>query len=152
MNILDVVGNPIITDNGMSEILATLLDGANDWATANDPPKLHLYQEDVPITPATVLADLTECTWTGYAAVTLNALVAALDPSSVPLLANTVVSSFTGGNPLTVPGQAAGYYWANNGGTKLIAVQRFENVVPIDDVGDTINIMARLLLRGLVPA
>jgi hypothetical protein len=152
MNILNVVGNPIITDTGMQTMIDAMNVAADVFATGVKPLKIHLYQTDVPLTPQTVLADLLECTWTGYAAVSLIAPVNALTPEGVPMWTTTTLPAFTGGSPLTVPGQAAGYYITDSASAVLVAVQRFENVFAFDDVGDEITVVPRMLLRGLLPA
>jgi len=151
-NILNVVGNPIITESGMTAIARGLLDATRVWSSGVKPPKLHLYNDDVPLTPQTVLGDLTECTFTGYLAVTLDALVNVLDVDDVPTVENTDTGTFTADDPLTLPGQAAGYYWTDNESTHLIAVERFPDVFPVNDPGDIVNIIARIKLPGLTPS
>jgi hypothetical protein len=151
MNTLNVLGNPIITDNGMSLIFGVLLDGSAAWDSGTTPPVLHLYAEDVPLTPQTVLADLTEAAFSGYATVPMDALVNSLNVDGIPTMENLTLAVFEAAVPLTLEGQAAGYYWTDADGTKLLAVERFDALFPVDEQEDRIAITGRLLLRGLMP-
>jgi len=150
--ILNVTGDPIICDNGMSQVAAALTTLASSWEATEDPPKLKLYKNDPALTPQTVLGDLTECDFTGYSEVLLDDMVAALTVDDVPVMQGAAVAAFVGGDPLTVPGQAVGYYIVNNAEDALIAVERFQETFAVDEPGDTINITARILLHGVNPS
>ena len=152
MNLLNVLGNPILTDDGVSLIFAVLLDGTAAWDAGTTPPLLHLYADDVPLTPQTVLADLTEAAFSGYATVPMDALVDSLNVDGVPILENLTAAVFEGAIPLTVPATIAGYYWTDADNTKLLAVERFDQLFAMDEQEDRIAITARLVLRGLLPS
>jgi hypothetical protein len=97
-----------------------------------------------------VLADLTECAFSGYAEVILS-LTQFLSPSGIQMLVALDPATFTAGNPLTVPGQAVGYYLVNEGETDLICVEKFADVFPVDDIGDRIEVTVRLPFPGWGP-
>lgn len=150
-NVLDVIGNPIVTDAGVNALQAAAVDNAITWKTGILPPKLKLYSNDPSLSPQTILDDLVEAAYTGYAEELLDSLVASLDPGDVAAMQNDPVS-FVAPNPLTVPGTVTGYYWVDDAETTLIAVERFPDPFAMNGVGDTINITPRLRMPGQNPS
>jgi hypothetical protein len=148
MNILTLVGNPILTTAGSKIVADALVDGAQAWNNAVMPPVLMLYQNDPALTVDTVLADLVESVFSGYARVALAAMLSAYTIAGVPMVWNSAMADFIAANPLTVPGSAQGYALLKNGGTELVAVERFAAAFPFDEIADQISIDLRLLLPG----
>lgn len=103
------------SDQGISDALAEVTAGS-PVSTA----KLRLYSNNVTPSNATVLADLTESSFSGYSAVTLSgwsspvvtAHVAQSDPSSITF-------TITSGTATVY-----GWYATNSAGTRLLWAQR----------------------------
>jgi hypothetical protein len=94
-------------------------------------PKLHLFQNNIVPSPASLLADFTEATYDGYAA------------GSMPLsggpyrrtdnsfaIASTFSFNMTGS---TTPNNIYGYYLTDFTNAQLIAAARFANAWPMVD-------------------
>lgn len=109
----------IVPNQSKNDFLQAVISGTamNGW-------KLRLFANNATISATTVLADLTEATFTGYAAVTTATWPApALDGSNRGSSLNTQ-GQFTptaGGGS----GNIYGWYLTNSGGTVLYAVEKF---------------------------
>jgi hypothetical protein len=97
---------------------------------------VHLYVNDITPVFGTVLANLTEATWTGYNPVTINFaswVVKVLSSNRASALGNVV--TFTNGSGSTV--QAYGYFLTNAAGTKLRQAVRFDSAPISRAAGET---------------
>ena len=63
----------IVVDTGKEWMAAILIEGTH--ASLNDSAVLHLFQNDYEIVEASILSDLVECTYGGYAYVILDSVV-----------------------------------------------------------------------------
>ncbi len=98
--------------------------------------EVNLFQNDYQPVPATVLADLTVATFSGYAAEVVAALLPAyLDPiGGASAQIGTIQFDHSGG----VVSNIIFGFWAENAGGDLIMVGRFENPIPMAALGDAI--------------
>jgi hypothetical protein len=121
-------------------LLATLLTRpANPLLTT---PTVHLYTAATnPPSPQSAVADFTEATFAGYAAVVLASLVGpVLLPSSegYGLIGH---ADFIGGAVVS-PGQVIIGYWIDDGTATFYAGEAFQNPIPISVPGDFISLDA----------
>ena len=96
----------------------------------NDTPAWRLFQSDTTPTRDTVLADLDECTFEGYHAITLEP-----DDFTIQGIAGhtgyAIAAPIAFENTGTSPAHAYGYFVTNNDNDKLLAVARFDDA-PIE--------------------
>lgn len=142
-NILTVVGNPAMAEEG-GNVLANALLTLNFLA---HPPILRLYENDPVIGPGMIRSDFTECGWSGYAEASLGTMAAAQDEHGTPMI-TAGQEAFTGGSPLTIPGQAVGWYLVDEADTEVICAQRFADTFPINQVGDEVQLTPRVFFPG----
>jgi hypothetical protein len=105
----------VIPDESLQYDLDQLLL-ASRWATA----KLRLYTNNITPSTSSVVADFTEATFTGYAAITLPAW-----PAST--LASHIATSAQASQTFTITSGSQnvyGWYITDSGGTHLLAAQR----------------------------
>jgi hypothetical protein len=89
----------------------------------NTSVKLHLFSNDADITPATVIGDLTECTFPGYAAADLSGDFGGpvpIAPGEYQSQSSTFTFTCTGGG-----GQNVWGYWLDDGGTGIYFAESF---------------------------
>jgi len=99
-----------------------------------DTGHLNLYQNDFTPSDAAVIGDLTVCTFSGYAAVTLTTYIAPYtDPDGRAVL-TTPQCVFASTGP-TIVNSAFGWYILDADGD-LLAAGRFDQSIPFADVGD----------------
>lgn len=91
----------------------------------------------VPITPNAVTADFTECTFGGYAAVTVS-LGAAVTLPSTEGIGRICPASFVATDALT-PENVLGYYVEDSGGV-LVLAEYFDAPIPMAAAGDFIDL------------
>lgn len=129
---------PVLSETLVAALLAALntRPGAALLAT----PTLHLYSSvSGPISPASTVSQFTECTFTGYAAVTLSSFVGPI------LLPNNLgygilgVGNFLAGS-VTPPGQSAVGYWIDDGSTALYLAEQFAAPVPFVSLGNFLEL------------
>jgi hypothetical protein len=84
-------------------------------------PTVHLYQNNFTPTPTSLLADFTECTFSGYAAVAAPFGTPGLDVTNIPV-APLPVTFITDG---VTPGVAYGIYIVDSAG-HLVCGARFD--------------------------
>jgi hypothetical protein len=151
-NVLNIIGNPIITRLGAAAILTNQINVAANWSNAVKPLLLKLYQNDPPLTVETELAELVESTFTDYSgAFQFLNVVQLFDPDDKPILQGDVIQEIAG-DPLVLPGQATGYYLVDEDETVLIAVERFAEVFPFDQAGDMVSVLPQIRLGGILPS
>jgi hypothetical protein len=100
--------------------------------------EVKLYQNDLVPTPSTVLGDLTVATFSGYAAIVVSALLAAyLDPAggASAQIATVQFNHDGGGVANSIYG-----FWVQTTGGVLVLAGRFEDLVPMQLLGDSIPI------------
>lgn len=114
----------IIVPNTVAASILTALVGV---AGILNGALLKLFKNDVIPNVGTILADLVEADFTGYAA-------SAAITWSVPVLGDDGLyrvigdnKSFIAGSPLTVPNTIYGYYVTNGAGTVLLFAERYAN-------------------------
>jgi hypothetical protein len=102
--------------------------------------KYRLFTNNVTPTLASVVATLTEAAWAGYAAVNqdiTNFTIQGVSGHNGYALAAPIAFSNTSGAPVTT----YGYFVTDNGGTKLLAVARFDSApITIPD-GQSFNVV-----------
>lgn len=89
--------------------------------------KIGLFKANVTLQPSTVLADLSEADFTGYArsaAITWG--TPGVSSDKTPMVAGDA-KVFTAGNPITVPNQIYGYFVCDAAGTGLLYAEKFAN-------------------------
>jgi len=105
---------------------------------------LRLFKSDTDVTDATVVGDLTEADFAGYAAITLNSASWTTTPGS-PSVATYAQQTFTrsssGAQQLVY-----GYYVTTAGGA-LRWLEKFDSAVIMELINDAIKITPRLTLR-----
>lgn len=100
---------------------------------------LRLYANPITLQRSTLLADLTEATFVGYAAaagVTFSASYVDVDGSALALGADNVFICTSATTPNTI----YGYYFTDAGNTNLLIAYSFANPVPISAVGNAVAI------------
>lgn len=106
---------------------------------------VHLFQNDFMPTPATVEADLTEADFSGYAAETVAALLAAyLDPGGgASAQLPTVQFDHSGGATDNV---IYGFYVKSSvaNGEELWVIGRFEEPIPMSQLGHAIPLDVKI--------
>lgn len=142
--ILVVAGSLWVTgycpDQGLPTILTAVV-GAN--------LKLHLFSNNVTPSDSTVLADLTESTFTGYAAVTLSS--GSWTDSGVTAHQDTftylaVTFTNSSGSNATV----YGFYITDSGSTKLVGVALFDgSPITITASGGTYTFIPTLQAKSI---
>lgn len=126
--------NQIYPDQGLADWLDELL--ANDLV-------YHLYTNDVTPSRATVLTDLTEAAWGGYATVTRTS-------ADWPLRGVLGHVAFGQGLPCEFLNSTAGtitaygYYVTDSGATILKAVARFDSAPVSKAIGESFLVPARV--------
>lgn len=106
---------------------------------------LKLFSSDTTPTEATVAGDLTEATFTGYAAINLTGgswTTTQGDPTTGTYAQQTFTRSSTG-----VAQSIYGYYVVTTTGGLLRWVERFENAVVMELINDAIRITPRITLK-----
>jgi hypothetical protein len=151
MNFKTWNGNPFFVRTGGVAMLAALLDATKTWSAAVKPPKIKLYSNNIAIGPSTVVGDLTECIFTGYAAAT-TALTAGLSANGTPVAVENA-----GAGDLFVAGAigtadiAYGWYMVDNAGTSLICAEAFDLPFSFDETGDSLLLQPNLFIPTYGP-
>jgi hypothetical protein len=102
-------------------------------------PNVHLFVNNLAVAWNTVIGDLTEATFAGYAAIALPAFSA---PVHLASNGQGLVASinFVGG-AIVAPGQVAyGYYLTDTTNAILYWLETFAEPVPFASVGDFLNL------------
>lgn len=128
--------------NALATFLTTVLPAAPDQST------LRLYQNDYTPNLGTVIGDLTEATFTGYAAVDVAEFSSTRLRSDVAgnaYYVDPAVATFlqTG---TTITNTVYGYYLTDATGADLLAVGRFSSPVLFDHTGKALDIEIGLRL------
>lgn len=121
-----------IYPNGGALILADIVREALDDA------EVHLYTEIAsPLSQSTVIGDLTEADFSGYAMITLSAWLASyIDPTGGASF-QSGTQQWNAANPTTVQNVVLGWYLLTSGGD-LLLVGEFESPIPMSAPGDAI--------------
>jgi len=117
----------VYPDEGLEQLL--------DWMLANT-IKLHLYVNDLTPTKDTVLADLTEAAWTGYAVediLTTDWSVKGVSAHNGYALSDP--KAFDNGSGADQ--DAYGYYYTDSAETMLLAIVRFDSAPITKADGET---------------
>jgi hypothetical protein len=102
-------------------------------------PTVHLFTAaPSPITPQSTIAEFTEATFTGYAAVVLTALLGPVNSPSGTCEAVFNNASFIAG-ALTSSQNILGY-WVDDGATHWYMGEYFQGPIPIVNPGDFIDL------------
>lgn len=105
-------------------------------------PVLHLYRNDLTPSDSTVIGDISECTSTGYAAITLVSSNWTTTQSTGITTAVYSERTFS----FTTDGTSYGYYVTDTSGN-LLWLERFSGApFSLPDGGGTISITAKLTL------
>lgn len=114
---------------------------------ADDPaPKVKLAINDFVEDDAAVVGDLTEATFTGYAALlpTAGAQLTGIDPLTGEQLVTLVEPAggwrFKATNATGLPMTVYGYYLVDNAGTALLALKRFDEPITLTGANQEINL------------
>lgn len=123
----------VFTDEGCLELLKYCLN-----ALSQGDLKLRLFVNDYTPVLTTVLADLTQCTATGYAAITLAGGTWTFATASDIVTASYAGQTFT----FSGTGQTVyGYYVTNNAGTKCLWAERIGTAYVIPGGGGSLTII-----------
>jgi hypothetical protein len=128
---------PVMMKTTLDALLAALSarPAAALWAT----PNVHLFSNMITPTAESLLADFTECTFAGYAAVALPTLAGPvhLANDAQALLAEV---NFIGGS-VVAPGQnVMGYYITDTTNALLYVAELFGAPIPIANPGDYLTL------------
>jgi len=126
--------------------VATAIAGLTGWWGEAD-NKLHLMKNNPAISAATVIGDLTEANFGGYAA---KAATAAAAVFTDPVTGNTIIRipdpaggwafAATGTPPANSPQDIYGAYVTNAAGDKLLGVAKFSSPITINTAGQLIDV------------
>jgi hypothetical protein len=129
---------PLTVERGAMTVLASIYFSSTD--------KVKLFKNDLVPTPDTVLADLTEADFTGYAPVTIaGAWNASTDPQERGLVWYSALVPFSASGA-AVPNIIYGWYVVNTDGTVLKVVKRLDTPITFDSGGD--ELVLKLLVFG----
>jgi len=121
----------IYPNEGLTEVWSRFI--------AQEQLRLHLFVNNFTPDHATVLADLTEASWTGYAEETIDAADivtnALLGDIAIMTLRAYSFANSSGGDV-----DSWGYYITDDGNTKLIQAVRFDAMRTTPD-GDTVDVI-----------
>lgn len=127
---------------------AVMLTLASDTTTFKG-AIVHLYQNNVTVTPAITLPAFTEATFGGYAA---SATIGWSGPASDPLGNAYLFSDLAPfiGNSTTTPNTIYGAYLTGNGAdsVNLLGVEPFATPIPIVNIGDFVAYSCQISLPG----
>lgn len=117
----------------LAELVATgnLLDGA----------KLHLATSNAAITSTSVLADITEATWHGYAPATIIWGAVFINPSTGMPTVTGSLTRFTATSVFSSPGTNYSWYITDSGSTVLYLARRFDAPITISAAGQVIEVV-----------
>jgi len=107
---------------------------------------VHLYANDVTPTPATVLADLTEANFTGYADVDVTPNAAGENPDGWGQV--DIPEAHFEATGAAIPNNVFGYYLTDTTNLVLLAAGHFDVPVVFDETGDALNLVSNLQLRS----
>jgi len=140
----ELTGNGLAPNQGETYLAGTMVTA---FGLAN--PILRLFTNDIAVSPETVLADLVEATFSGYAEEALTGQAVAQD------INGTNFVSFGDGEFTHNGGGTAesiiGYYLVNATDTALLLVERFPEPVPMEANGDKIQIAPRIPVPSAGP-
>jgi hypothetical protein len=130
--------NPVVANNAtLLAILAELTATGNLY----DGAKLMLIKSDFVIQPETVLADLDEADFHGYArsaAITWSAPF--VSPTNTPVVAGDL-KSFVATATFANPNSIFGWAMVDGGGTTLLVARHFETPVIITAAGQAVQVV-----------
>lgn len=107
----------------------------NGWGTLATGGKIGLFVNNATIGPDTVLADLVEATFPGYAQVAIGTLSPPyIDPGSNQMVIDGANATFIAGAGMT-PVTVYGAFIVDTGGTILLGVEKFASPVLLTEVG-----------------
>lgn len=132
-----------LADLGCKQIL---IDASSVWTTTA--LKLHLFSSNTTPTTSSVLADFTECTFAGYAAISMTGWAA---PSVAAHVAKMLAAVKTFTRSTTGAAQNVyGYYVTDNGSTILLWAER-DPLAPIvvTNEGDSYTVTPSLSEQDL---
>lgn len=92
--------------------------------------KLRLFSNNHTVTDATILSDLTECSFTGYAAQSPSWTTPANVANVAQTQSGTRTFTYSGGSTTTV----YGYYLTDSGGTVLLGAETFTSPVTLSTI------------------
>lgn len=117
-----------------------------DLSTALINCNVELYQNNVSLGPATVLADLTVADFGGYAAITIAALLAVyLDPAGG---ASAQIATIQWDASGVAPSNLVYGFWVETAGGVLVLAGSFEAAVSMANVGDSIPLDIKFNFGG----
>lgn len=142
--------NPLLTTDGARVLIEAACSATKVLTGAVKPLKLGAYKNDPPLDATTVLADLEECDFTDYAQLTIDVTPPTNGPNGTPTL--DIAAQFIGnGGTVTVPGQITGFFLLDNGGTRLVGVQRMDDPFAVVDPFDGCSVNVQLGMPGHDP-
>lgn len=126
--------------------LLTVLEAIRGAGGLADGQHIHLFMNDFTPNINTVLGDLTEANFTGYAAAnSANYGAAAINAAGQPVM-HTGALNFTAADPLTVTAVVYGWYATNIDNDTLLYAERFAAPVPVVYPGQQVTVV--LNMRG----
>lgn len=130
----------IVVPTPQAEADLTALIAAGPPAGRLNGVKVHLFQNNIVPTPATILTDLVEATFDGYAAsaaVTWGSVV--VDPAgNAVVYGDAKTFTMTGS---TTPNTVYGYYVTNSAGSTLEYLELFDSPVGFGGPGTTLVLL-----------
>lgn len=140
------VGSTTITLSAAATATAT---GVDLWAWGDgallDVMTLHLLTGTVEQSPTTAWSALTEANFDGYAAVTLPAILTAISSPQAGWVTVSAGCQTWIPTDYVVPNNVTGIAWTYPGagaaGPQLIATEVFENIIPVANVGDMVQLI-----------
>jgi len=127
-----------------------LLTGLTDLLGTHGPfnaMTLHLYQNNIVLGRSTVLSNLTEANFTGYAAVasyTWSTPYVDVDGSALAIGADEAFIA----TAATPSNQVYGYYFTDSGATMLLAAYAFAAPVAIAGIGQAVTVVPFMRYSG----
>lgn len=123
---------------------ADMLQTAQDSLGYLETVSVHLFKNDVSVSRDTVLADLEECDFTGYQAVTgVTFGEVHVGPSNKARMVGELAQFHASGS--TVTNTVYGFYVLAAGG-ELAAVGRFDNPIPVSGEDDAVMVIPEIQL------
>lgn len=150
-NVKNWTANPIQPTEACPQRGLALVNAENNWQIGVNPPKVRLFSNNPVLGLGTVLIDLIECAFTGYAAIATN-MVPLVDSNGNSFDGQTAGAAvvFTAGT-IGTPDIAVGWYMTDEFMATLIAVEKFDTPYSFDQTGDLLNLYFRLYQIGLLP-
>jgi hypothetical protein len=128
----------VVQEDWLFALLAYIQNATNP-VTNLEALEFRLYQNDYAFVPTTVVGDLTEADFTGYAFASDANQVGPIDTAGSQQ-ALTSSQTFIASNPITVTNTIYGYYVTKNAGVDLVCGERFPVPIQIQNPGEFVGL------------